>query len=1109
MNKGINTKLDLKLLNQSAWKIIFTIALCFIFNTSFSQNNYCIPTPANGVNGHSIDHIKLESLDTAFSGATYQYFSSRFHHETCFLIPGRSYKIYMTSGTHAVSTLAAWIDWNNDIAFGTSEKLGEFITTTANQIDSISFTVPLNAATGKNWLRIRSSNSTSINSCNSYSSGETVDFNITILNPFYEYNFFPNWEYSGNKNYFLDGVIVNSIDNQGSGGTNGPVYSDYTNLITFINECSFNYIYILGNFSSSNDSVFAFLDYNNNGIFEDNELLGNTSVPSGYNLDSIYFSPPSIAGDFRLRVLYHSNSKISEVEDYSISIINSIASYAPTSHIGSDLFYSCGNNCFYYGCVGSGTFYDYSCGIPSYRRWSVPGAIPSSSTSKNPTFNFPNTGIYNITLIDTNVYGSDTITVKVNISSSVTNINLGSNKTICSGDSILLSAPAGNPLTDCYSYLWSTGATTREIYVRQSGTYSVKLSSCYHKDCPAYDTIVINLSPSKYNVTGGGSYCIGGSAPNVGLNDSELGIIYRLYKNGTFIGSPVTGTGNAISFGTQSSTGTYTVIATNTTLSCTLSMNGNVTVNLIQPPTTFHVSGGGNYCAGGNGVSVIVDSSEINVNYQLYRNGNTTGTPKAGTGNSISFLNNTTVGNYTVVATANNSTCITPMLDTAKINTTPGPAIFNVSGGGTFCGGSPSAFVRLNDSKSSLNYELYKNGTPTGIVISGTDTIIIFSQLTSSGNYTIVATDSLTCKSTMSGSANLTIIPAPIAFTLSGGGNYCSGQPIDSIKLSGSEVWVRYQLYVDGTPVGNSLNGNGNILNYGVQSKPGTYYVIGSNTITACYDTMAGIPVITFGSVAAKYNLTGGGHYCNGELGVPVGLSNSETNFKYQLIRDNVPVNTPIQGTGSPLNFGIQNIPGIYTVNAISADTSCTSSMNDSVTIFLDQLPSPNVITLLPDTICNTHSPISLAGSPPGGILSGDGVVNDTLFPLTTGVENVIIYYDYTDPVTGCSAYTTKNVYVDICNSIEEYFSQETISLFPNPADNELTISFYLKYGNNFSIDVYNSIGQIIYSDLINKLKGLQSYKINTTAFSDGFYIIKFNFKNKIFTNKIIIHHSY
>lgn len=1096
------------IINHSKLKIISIVFSFFIISPCYSQNNYCIPNPTNGINGHSIAHVKLESLDTAFTGLTYQYFRSQFHHETCYLTPGHSYKIYLTSGTHAVSTLAAWIDWNNDTTFSPSEKLGEFTTTSANQIDSISFTVPLNSTYGKVWLRVRSSNSTSINACTSYSSGETIDFNITTLNPRYEYNFFPNWEFYGNGNNFLDAVILNSIDNQNSGGANGPIYNDFSNLITFITECSPNYLYIIGNFSALNDSVFAFLDFNNNGIFEDNELLGSTNVPNGYNQDSIYFNLPSVAGDFRMRIIYYSNLRISEVEDYSISILNSISMFAPTAQIGSDLFYSCDNNCYYYGCKGQSTFHDYTCGQSTYRHWSVPGANPSTSNSKNPTFNFSNSGIYNITLIDSNLFGSDTVTAKIYISSNVTNINLGNNTTICTGDSLRLSAPAGNPLLDCYSYLWSTGATTREIYVHQSGTYFITLTSCHHSDCSAYDTIVVNLSPIKYNITGGGSYCLGGNAPSIGLNDSEQGLSYKLYKNGIPTGSAVTGTGNAISFGNQNIAGTYTVFATNTTLSCTLSMNGNATVNLVQPPSRYNVNGGGNYCFGGTGVSIFVDSSEINVNYQLYRNGNSIGAPISGTGNRILFPNNTSNGNYTVIGTVNNSTCLNAMIDTVIVNILPSPTIYNVTGGGSFCGGSASASVKLSDSKSGVNYELYKNNNPTGLIISGTDSSIKFVQLTSSGNYSIIASDSSACKSTMSGSASFNIIPAPIAYTLSGGGNYCSGETIDSIKLSDSEIWIRYQLYVDGSPVGNSLNGNGNPLNFGVQSKPGTYFVIGSNTITACYDTMAGTPVISLSSIAVKYNLTGGGHYCNGELGVPVGLSNSETTFQYQLFRNNIPINTPIPGTGSPLNFGLQNIPGIYTVVANSLDSSCPSGMNDTAIIILDQLPSPRITTILPDTICIFNSPISLEGTPSGGILSGEGILNDTLFPNLAGIGNIAIYYDYTDPSTNCSAYTTENVYIDICNSIEESDLPGTISIFPVPADNEIIINLYLKYEKNLSIDLFNTIGQSVFSINLNKISSDFTYKINTSAIAGGFYLMKLNLNSKIFSKKIIIHHQ-
>ena len=1265
---------------------IITIAVIFVIvNNCYSQSNYCIPSPPNGVNGHSISHIKLESLDTTFAGSPYQYFRDSLHHETCYLTPGKSYKVYMTSGTHAISTLAAWIDWNNDTTFSQSEKLGEFITTSANQIDSISFTVPLNPIYGKLRLRVRSSNSTSINACNSYTSGETIDFTITALNPFYEYNFYPGWEFSSTVNNFIDGIVLNSIDNHNSGGPNGPVYSDFSNLITYITACSSNYLYITGNFSSFNDSVFAYIDYNNNGIFEDNELLGNPGVPAGYNTDSIYFNAPHVAGNFRLRIIYYSNSHISEVEDYSISLLNSISVFPPTAQIGSDLFYSCDNNCFFYGCKGQGIFYDYGCGQPSYRHWSVPGANPSSSTLQNPTFNFVNAGTYNITLIDSNSFGSDTITAQVYISSSVTNINLGNNTIICTGDSLLLSAPAGNPLRDCYSYLWSTGATTREIYVRQSGTYFVTLNSCHHTDCPAYDTIVVNFSPLKYNVTGGGGYCTGGSGSNIGLSDSEPGISYRLYNNGNPVGSPVPGTGNAISFGSQTVAGSYTVIATNTPLSCTISMNSSVNVSAVQPPVIYNVNGGGNYCSAGNGVAVGLDSSDINVSYQLYRNGNSTGVPITGTGNAILFPNQTTAGNYTIIATTNNSSCsssmtgsvniniiqspvvynitgggsfcvggIAPniglsdsepgisyhlyknsnpvgspvpgtgiaisfgsqtvagsytviatntnqscplsmngsvnvsavqppviynvtgggsycsggnglsvglnssninvsyqlyrngnsigapitgtgnailfpnqtnagnytiiattnnsscsksMSDSVTINIIPRPVVFIVTGGGNFCGGSAAAAVGLSDSNNGVVYELYKNGTPTGNIITGTDSSIKFSQLTSSGNYTIVASNPSMCKSTMTGSANLNIIPAPTAFTLSGGGNYCSGDPKDSIKLSGSETWVRYQLYVDNNPVGNSLNGNGSMLNYGIQYTPGRYTVIGSNTITSCISTMAGSPDIIINPTPTIYNVSGGGHYCNGGLGVTVGLNNSDTAFQYQLFHNNIPVDLPIHGNGSSLNFGFQLMTGNYTVVAVGIASSCSTGMNDTAIVILDPLPSPRITGVLPDTICIFHSPISLVGVPPGGIFSGDGIINDTLFPMLSGAETVLIYYDYTDPSTGCSDYASTSVSVELCIGIEEYDLPGTISLFPNPADNEIITNFFFKKETDLSIKLINSIGQIIRFIDLNKMSGAYSYTINTSAISDGFYLINFYLNNKVFSKKIIIHH--
>ncbi|MBK7173467.1 MAG: hypothetical protein IPH84_09575 [Bacteroidales bacterium] len=69
---------------------------------------------------------------------------------------------------------------------------------------------------------------------------------------------------------------------------------------------------------------------------------------------------------------------------------------------------------------------------------------------------------------------------------------------------------------------------------------------------------VVTPAPLAFAVTGGGSYCSGGTGLPVGLVGSELGVTYTLTPGG----ATVAGTGDAITFGNQLA-GTYTVSGTN------------------------------------------------------------------------------------------------------------------------------------------------------------------------------------------------------------------------------------------------------------------------------------------------------------------------------------------------------------------------------------------------------------------------------------------------------------------------------------------------------------------------------------------------------------------
>jgi hypothetical protein len=101
--------------------------------------------------------------------------------------------------------------------------------------------------------------------------------------------------------------------------------------------------------------------------------------------------------------------------------------------------------------------------------------------------------------------------------------------------------------------------------------------------------------PTAYTVTGGGAYCSGGTGVAVGLSGSQTDVNYQLYLGASIVGSPVPGTGSALSFGNQTAIGTYTVVAKGATTLCTTTMTGSATVSVtptVGIPTAITVSAG-------------------------------------------------------------------------------------------------------------------------------------------------------------------------------------------------------------------------------------------------------------------------------------------------------------------------------------------------------------------------------------------------------------------------------------------------------------------------------------------------------------------------------------
>ena len=233
-------------------------------------------------------------------------------------------------------------------------------------------------------------------------------------------------------------------------------------------------------------------------------------------------------------------------------------------------------------CAGSGaatiTAFPSPAGTYTY-SWTVPGGAtnPGNVNSFNATIQ----GTYGVEI--TNVGGciaSGSGNLTVNPKPSLTLHNPGA---VCFPSTIDLTTAvvtSGSTSGLTYSYWTDSGASTAlnsPSSISISGTYYIK-GMIAATNCFDIQSVVVTINPlpSKYTVTGSGTYCLAGT---VGLSGSEAGVNYQLYNGATKVGSPVSGTGDAISFGNQQA-GTYTVVATISNGDCPAQMTGSAVVTI-------------------------------------------------------------------------------------------------------------------------------------------------------------------------------------------------------------------------------------------------------------------------------------------------------------------------------------------------------------------------------------------------------------------------------------------------------------------------------------------------------------------------------------------------
>ncbi|HRP89176.1 MAG TPA: GEVED domain-containing protein [Edaphocola sp.] len=310
------------------------------------------------------------------------------------------------------------------------------------------------------------------------------------------------------SNVTLTGVTTN-INNSTGCSPNG--YGDYTATVAPADlnpGDSFDLKVSTSYGSPTSEDATAWIDYNQNGAFDTNEVIFNTGtsgLASGGTTQTFLVPATQAAGLYRMRVRVIwlgttpldpcAQATYGETEDYMVQIGPPCPLTTPT--LGADTTI-CANDPI---TLDAGT-------QPAGATYAWSNGASTQTISVNTA------GTYSVAVSDAGGICTkyDTITIAVNPAPVV---DLGADTTLCNGGPYI--ANAGG--TANFTYLWTPGGeTTNTKTISTSGTYSVAVTNSL--GCTTSDTINVTIGelPSVTGITTTGASPTFNFEPNNPLN---------------------------------------------------------------------------------------------------------------------------------------------------------------------------------------------------------------------------------------------------------------------------------------------------------------------------------------------------------------------------------------------------------------------------------------------------------------------------------------------------------------------------------------------------------------------------------------------------------------
>ncbi len=636
----------------------------------------------------------------------------------------------------------------------------------------------------------------------------------------------------------------------------------------------------------------------------------------------------------------------------------------------------------------------------------------------------------------------------------------------------------------------------------------------------SYETPAILMAnpplPEAFSLTGGGVFCENSNGLEIALSGSQIGIQYQLKIQQQSIGNPIPGNGKPISFGVHNQAGSYSVTATSIATNCAADMSGIAILTTYPLPTDVALSGGGiSFCQ--TPLSILMESSQAGVSYQLKRNNVNLGNPIQGTGTPLVFSGLTQAGTYSIVATTSVGNCTRTLSDEIIIQTRNAPTAYNLIGGGASCSGSP-VNIQLSNSQSGVLYQLKRANNPVGSPVQGTGNALAFPPQNTPGTYTVVALTQC-ADLTMNNTVTVTAVVTPNTFQLTGGGTSC-GTALP-VGLSDSQSGVFYQLLRNNTPVGTTVQGTGQPITLGNHLTQGQYTIVATRA-GQCPTNMQGSALINIIDPPALFNVIGGGTAC--PAGVPISLSGSQSGMEYQLKRGNTLVSTQ-EGDGNPLSFPNQTVAGTYTVEAIS-EGNCSRTMSGTA-IVTSAGTLPNQYNMTGGgPLCNTTTlalglsdsqrnvAYQLQRNTPSGFVNVGTSVQGTGNALALGNHSVIGEYRVVVN-SACLTEMTNRTSITACNARiatdadpshwrTDGMSNTFAQVMPNPVSKTLHLKVSEAKGQKVNVSLLDAAGRVMLQRAFVPETNQHQEEFEVSDVANGMYFMQVKTADKQATLKVV-----